>query len=267
MRRQHEARGDEGGVRDRHRQEREDGECKPGEIDHKQPEPETERRPRTPHEHEAGRGGDLAKRSFRLADRERPQQDLVEREDRGEVEGENRERPGERSCFAVEAEGDDGREHGDSDERTQDTPGEAAAKSRSRLEKRERSGLHDGTAAETSVATSGPTPIRSTSASGTAAKGEDREHVRGEGGVEQHEPPGLLVEVPDRAAEGLADRGGPEPRRGRDHPFTPAAATPATKYRWKKTYTTSTGTMAMVAAAISCGQSVWYWKRNCTSPI
>jgi hypothetical protein len=40
------------------------------------------------------------------------------------------------------------------------------------------------------------------------------------------------------------------------HPFTPAEATPATKYRWKTTKIKRMGRMAMTLAAMSGGHIV-----------
>ena len=51
------------------------------------------------------------------------------------------------------------------------------------------------------------------------------------------------------------------------HPFTPAEATPATKYRWKATNSTRIGTIAVTLAAMSGGQSVWNSFLNATIPI
>ncbi len=77
---------------------------------------------------------------------------------------------------------------------------------------------------------------------------DDREHEDRERRVEHEQAPRLLVEVADRASQGLADA----------HPFTPAAVTPAMKYRWAATKSSAIGMIEITLAAISCGQSVLY---------
>ncbi len=85
---------------------------------------------------------------------------------------------------------------------------------------------------------------------------EHREHADRESSVEEHEPPRLLVQVAESVTQGRSDA----------HPLTPLATTPATKYRWKMTKSTTTGRIAITLAAISCGQSAPYWNRNCAIP-
>ena len=91
---------------------------------------------------------------------------------------------------------------------------------------------------------------------GVTREHEHREHAGRKHGVENHEPPRLLIHVTKRVAQ----------RRSDAHPLTPLATTPATKYRWKMTKSTTTGRIAITLAAINCGQSAPYWNLNCAIP-
>ena len=85
---------------------------------------------------------------------------------------------------------------------------------------------------------------------------DDREHEDRERRVEHEQAPRLLVEVAHRSSQGRADA----------HPFTPAAVTPAMKYRWAATKSNAIGMIEITLAAISCGQSVLYCPMKLESP-
>ena len=80
--------------------------------------------------------------------------------------------------------------------------------------------------------------------------GQAREHHREHYGAQEHvqhdQPPRLVIEVVRCNTECPSQ----------SHPFTPAEATPATKYRWKTTKITRMGRMAMTLAAMSGGHIV-----------
>src|SRR5262249_1648419 len=84
--------------------------------------------------------------------------------------------------------------------------------------------------------------------------GEDED--RSERRVDEHQPPGVLVQVADREPESTAGA----------HPFTPADTTPETKKRWKTRKMIRTGTMAMIAPAEISGHNVPYVKCSSASP-
>ena len=88
------------------------------------------------------------------------------------------------------------------------------------------------------------------SRSGDRCDGTDRT-------VEEDEPHRVAVSRAERRAK----------RGSGGQPFTPADATPATKYRWKTRYTMTIGAIAITLAAMRRGHSVWYWNTNCAMPI
>ena len=98
-----------------------------------------------------------------------------------------------------------------------------------------------------SPAASGPTSTRSTSAgenhNPTTITGTTNSVKRR---VEHEQTPRLPVEVAHRAPQRRADA----------HPFTPAAVTPAMKYRWAATKSSAIGMIEITLAAISCGQGL-----------
>ena len=79
-----------------------DGEHQPDEVDEQQGERQPDRGDGSPHEGDAGLDRDLAQRTARVAQRQRPEQQLVDGEERGEVEHEHGQRPRERARPAVE---------------------------------------------------------------------------------------------------------------------------------------------------------------------
>ena len=108
-----------------------------------------------------------------------------------------------------------------------------------------------------SAAANGPTSTSSTSTGENhSPTTDDREHEDRERRVEHEQAPRLLVEVAHRAPQGRADA----------HPFTPAAVTPAMKYRWAATKSSAIGMIEITLAAISCGQSVLYCPMKLESP-
>ena len=79
---------------------------------------------------------------------------------------------------------------------------------------------------------------------------------RAESGIDGQESPRVGVEVAKREPHGVAQ----------PHPLTPAAVTPAMKYRWKITKMSRIGAIAIRLPAMSSGHSVPYWKLKVASP-
>ena len=76
----------------------------------------------------------------------------------------------------------------------------------------------------------------------------DREDRTAQQEVQHDQPPCLVIEIARRNPECATQ----------SHPFTPADAIPATKYRWNTTKISRIGRIARTLAAMSGGQLVWY---------
>src|SRR6476620_2738366 len=246
--RQREMGGNQERVRDRQGQERQDRSRDAHDVHEQERECKPEEAERPAYDRERRVTGHCTQGASHLEDGERPEGELEDAEHEQEVEANGCKGPGPGSCPYVEGYDDGPDRNGDRKRGTQhDSVTPMPAQPVRQFHQPEVVGLAQS---HYTVHDRHEDGADQNGQHDRGTHGQGREHHREHGGaqehVQHHQPPGLVIEVVRCDTECPSQ----------SHPFTPAEATPATKYRWKTTKITRMGRMAMTLAAMSGGHIV-----------